>query len=95
MRHISCFTTFIALQRKRSVGFALENEDTTPIPIPSSLFKKLEQKIKGTSFVSVPNYVTFVLRETIAETEQQHKETFSKEEEEKVKDRLRALGYIE
>jgi len=83
------------VHRKPPVGLALENEDTTSIPIPSSLFKKLEQKIKGTSFVSVPSYVTFVLRETIAETEQQHKETFSKEEEEKVNDRLRALGYIE
>jgi len=73
----------------------LENEDTTSIPIPSSLFKKLEQKIKGTSFASVASYVTFVLRETIVETEQQHKENFSKEDEEKVKDRLRSLGYIE
>jgi len=73
----------------------LENEDTTSILIPSSLFKKLEQKIKGTNFASVASYATFVLRESIVETEQQNKETFTKEEEEKVKDRLRSLGYIE
>jgi len=73
----------------------LENDDTTSILIPSSLFKKLEQKIKGTNFASVASYATFVLRESIVETEQHHKETFSKEEEEKVKDRLRSLGYIE
>jgi len=75
--------------------FALEKEDTASIQIPNSLFKKLEEKIKGTSFVSVSNYVTFLLREIMAETEQRHKEPFSKEEEEKVTDRLRALGYIE
>jgi Arc/MetJ-type ribon-helix-helix transcriptional regulator len=75
--------------------FALEKEDTTSIQIPNSLYRKLEEKIKGTSFVSVSSYVTFLIRETMAETEQRQKEPFSKEEEEKVKDRLRALGYIE
>jgi len=73
----------------------LETDDTTPILIPSSLFKKLEQKIKGTNFASVASYATFVLHESIVETGEQHKEIFSKEEEEKVKDRLRSLGYIE
>ena len=77
------------------IEFALEKEDTASIQIPNSLFKKLEEKIKGTSFVSVSDYVTFLVRETMVETEALHKETFSKEEEEKVKDRLRALGYIE
>lgn len=59
------------------------------VSIPTPLFKKVEERIKGTRFTSVSSYVTYVLREIVAE------EPFSKEDEEKVKARLRALGYIE
>ena len=44
------------------------------------------------------SYVTYVLREIIAEEERQDDKDdspFSKEDEERVKDRLRALGYID
>jgi len=44
----------------------------------------------------VSDYVTFVLREVIASIEEEEKEeVFTKEEEEKIKERLRALGYID
>jgi len=72
----------------------MEEENTTPVSIPTSLFRQVEEKIKGTSFSSVSSYVTYLLRETIAETKEQTKQAFSKEEEEKVQERLRALGYI-
>jgi len=78
-----------------AIGSALVKEDTTAVQIPTSLFKRLEENMKMTSFTSVSSYVTFLLRGAIAETVQQQKETFSKEDEDKVKDRLRALGYIE
>jgi Arc/MetJ-type ribon-helix-helix transcriptional regulator len=68
----------------------------TSVSIPKSLFKKIEKRIKNTGFASVSEYVTYVLREVIASLEEEKKKNvFTKEEEEKIKERLRALGYIE
>ncbi|MBC7349777.1 MAG: CopG family transcriptional regulator [Candidatus Aminicenantes bacterium] len=69
-------------------------KEFTPVSIPTSLYKKIEEKIKGTEFSSVSSYVTKVLRESLARTEE-NKEVFSPEEEEKIKERLKALGYID
>ncbi|ADD08042.1 hypothetical protein [Candidatus Aciduliprofundum boonei] len=66
----------------------------TTVSIPTPLFKKIEERIKGTGFTSVSSYVTYVLREIIAEDEESE-EAFSKEDEERVKERLRALGYLD
>ncbi len=72
-----------------------ENEKNyETIHIPTTLYKKIEERIKGTGFASVSSYVTYVLREIIAEDEEEE-EKFSKEDEERVKERLRALGYLE
>jgi len=67
----------------------------TTVSIPTLLFKKVEERIKGTGFTSVSGYVTYVLREIVAEEEEKTEEAFSKEDEERVKARLRALGYID
>jgi Arc/MetJ-type ribon-helix-helix transcriptional regulator len=68
----------------------------TTVSLPIPLFRKIEEKIKDTGFTSVSSYVTYVLREIIAnEDEKTNDEPFSKDDEEKVKDRLRALGYLE
>ncbi|KXB02458.1 CopG family transcriptional regulator [candidate division MSBL1 archaeon SCGC-AAA261F17] len=61
------------------------------VSIPPELFKKIKERIKGTGFDSVSEYVTYVLREVVEEEEE---EEFSEEDEEKVKERLRALGYL-
>jgi len=66
----------------------------TTVSIPTPLFKKVEERIKGTGFTSVSSYVTYVLREIVAEEEEEAKEPFTKADEERVKARLRALGYI-
>jgi Arc/MetJ-type ribon-helix-helix transcriptional regulator len=66
----------------------------TTVSIPTPLFKKVEERIKGTGFTSVSSYVTYVLREIIAE-EKDEVEPFTKEDEERVKERLRALGYLD
>ncbi len=65
----------------------------TTVSIPTPLFKKVEERIKDTGFTSVSSYVAYVLREIIAEEEEE--EPFSKEDKERVKERLRALGYID
>ncbi len=71
-----------------------EEKKFTTVSIPTPLFKKVEERIKGTGFTSVSSYVAYVLREVISE-EEDELEPFSKEDEERVKDRLRALGYLD
>jgi len=69
-------------------------KEFTNVSIPTSLHKKIEEKIKGSEFPSVSEYITKVLRGNFSE-EQTNQEVFSKEDEEKVKKRLKALGYID
>jgi len=71
----------------------MEKEFTT-ISIPTSLYKKIELAIKGTEVSSVSSYIAKVLREALSRGEAKQ-DVFSKEDEEKVKERLKALGYID
>lgn len=71
----------------------MEKEFTT-ISIPTSLYKKIEEKIKNSEITSVASYVTKVLRESLSK-EEDTQQPLSKEDEEKVKERLKALGYID
>jgi Arc/MetJ-type ribon-helix-helix transcriptional regulator len=64
------------------------------IEIPESLFERLMVRIEGTDFQSVSDYVVNVLREKLATEEKQEPARYTKEEEEKIKDRLKALGYL-
>jgi Arc/MetJ-type ribon-helix-helix transcriptional regulator len=65
----------------------------TTVSLPTPLFEKIQAKIKGTGFTSVSDYVTYVLREILAHSSDQ--EAFNEEDEKKVKDRLRSLGYLD
>ena len=69
----------------------------TTVSIPKPLAEKIKERMKGTGFSSVSSYVTYVLRQVLSsiEAEERSKQAFSKEEEEKVKQRLRDLGYID
>ena len=71
--------------------------DYTTVSIPKILAKKVKERMKGTGFSSVSSYVTYILRQVLSsiEEEEHSKEAFTKEEEEKVKKRLRDLGYID
>lgn len=60
------------------------------IGIPGDLYRKIEEKIEGTSFSSVEEYVV-----TKLESEFPSEPVYTKEEEELIKERLRKLGYIE
>lgn len=66
----------------------------TKVSIPASLHKKIEKKIKGSKIRSVSDYITKVLRKNLAE-EEKAQENLSKEDEEKVKEKLKALGYLD
>jgi hypothetical protein len=67
-----------------------EDSERASISIPRSLYRKIEEKIAGTSFSSVEEYVVSKL-----ENEFPAEPVYSKEEEEMIRERLRRLGYIE
>ncbi len=60
------------------------------IRVPKDLYEKIEEKISGTSFSSVEEYVVSKL-----ESEFPTEPVYTKEEEELIRERLRKLGYIE
>lgn len=69
-------------------------KEFTDVSIPTSLYKKIEEKIKGSEITSVSSYVAKVLRENLSK-EEAAQEALTKEDQEKVKKRLKALGYID
>jgi len=69
------------------------DEEMKNVPIPASLYRRIEEKIKSSNIPSVSSYVTKVLREALAKEEGE--QVLSKEDEEKVKERLKALGYLD
>jgi len=75
---------------------AKEEEKGKPktVSIPADLFKEIEDRIKGGPFGSVSEYVTYALREAITDEEEKEEEQPTEEDEKKVKERLRALGYL-
>lgn len=75
----------------------MSTNDITTVSIPSPLAEKLRKRIEGTGFKSLSSYVTYILRQVVSgiEMDEQKKEAFSEQDEQKVKDRLRGLGYLE
>ena len=75
----------------------MENRITT-ISIPKELAEKVKARIEGTGFHSVSSYVTYILRQVLsghAEAGAGKRDAFSEEDEKKVKERLRSLGYLD
>jgi Arc/MetJ-type ribon-helix-helix transcriptional regulator len=74
----------------------MQDKKYTTISIPTPLADKIKKRIEGTGFNSLSSYVTYILRQVISSIEQdEHDVEFSKEDEEKIKNRLRNLGYID
>ena len=69
------------------------SEETVDVKIPKSIAGKIEKRMKGTEFGSLSDYVTYVLGEVISGGEEE--KTVSEEDEEKVRERLKALGYLD
>ena len=74
----------------------MDNKYTT-VSLPQPLAEKLKARMEGTGFTSLSSYVTYILRQVVSsiEDEEGPKEAFSKEDEERVKNRLKALGYLD
>ena len=64
------------------------------IESPATLYRRIEEKIVDTGFSDVNEYIIYVLREVLAEDEADEEE-LSEEDVEKIKNRLRSLGYLE
>jgi hypothetical protein len=73
----------IALPKERR-ALPAERRDYVTLSIPRELYEKAENAIKGTGFRSVTEYAIFVLRESLL-----------LKAGESVRDRLKALGYID
>jgi Arc/MetJ-type ribon-helix-helix transcriptional regulator len=65
------------------------------ITIPINLADKLKKRIENTNFNSISSYITYIMGEVLLNLEKKEKEnTFSEYSEEKVKKRLKDLGYL-
>jgi Arc/MetJ-type ribon-helix-helix transcriptional regulator len=88
-------TPSVGLEKRGGLVYNfLMDKEFTNVPIPASLHKKIEEFIKGTEFRSVSSYAAKVLRESLSKGEGAA-DVLGKDEEEKVKERLKALGYID
>ncbi len=68
------------------------------VKIPVPLYNRIEKRLPKTEFKSVSEYVTFLIRETLENIENDENSTkkdFTPEEEKEIEKRLRNLGYID
>ena len=70
------------------------DKDMTSVSLPADLVKRLEEKMKETEFQSVGDYIAKLLEDAVP-AEAADAEGMSEEDEEKVKERLKALGYMD
>lgn len=67
----------------------------TSVSIPIKLFDYVKEQIKGTGFTSASSYVAYILRQVIIESEETGEMPFTRDDAEKIRKRLKALGYLE
>lgn len=70
------------------------DKETKTISIPVSLVNEIEKKLKDSTFESVEDYVVDILSKNLG-IESKPETSFSEDDEEKVKARLKALGYMD
>jgi len=64
------------------------------IKIPRPLYDKIGRVIEGAGYNSVTDFVVYVMRDLMSSHADAEKGTFSPEEMDKVKERLKNLGYL-
>lgn len=69
-------------------------KETKTVAIPISLINEIEKKLKDSSFKSVEDYVADVLSRDLG-VESEPESSFTEDDEEKVRARLKALGYMD
>jgi len=71
-----------------------EQVEKKAIYVPAEMYDRIKERAEATNFGSIEEYVTFVLSEVLKE-EAEEEVTLDRNQEEEVKKRLRALGYLE
>ena len=69
----------------------MKDEDSVSISIPRKLFERICQEINNTNPKAVSKYITYILNKELTT---QQKRVSSEEDKDKVKERLRELGYF-
>jgi len=67
-------------------------EPTKAVLLSNDLYEKIQERVTNTEFNSVDEYVIFVMEEVLKDEEDQ---ALSKEDEEEIKKKLKAFGYLE
>lgn len=70
------------------------------VDVPKEIEEKLQKRVDSTDeFDSVQAYVEYILKQVVERLAEENKDdeqpAFSEEDEEKVKERLRSLGYLD
>lgn len=71
----------------------MKEEQSVLISIPKELLRKLEKKAEAIGTNPVDKLIIDTLSQLVSDTEEKE-EMYSEEDEEKIKERLRGLGYI-
>lgn len=72
----------------------MSTDESKAVYLSANLYGRIEERLSNAGFGSVDEYVSFVLEEVLKDDEEDTV-AFTKEEEEEVKNRLRALGYLD
>jgi len=70
------------------------DKEYTPVEIPTDLYKQIEEKISNSDISSVADFITTLLKEKLS-NDQAETDSLSSDDEEKIKERLKALGYMD
>jgi Arc/MetJ-type ribon-helix-helix transcriptional regulator len=71
------------------------NEDKVKVHLKKNLYERIKKEVEKSqgAFTSVEEYLEYVIEELLKDNN--INQVYSKEDEEKIKERLRLLGYIE
>ncbi len=70
--------------------------DKVKVDIRKDIYDRIAKRVEVTEFETVGEYVDYVLEEVLSQVEEEEEEqVYSKEDEDKVKEKLRSLGYLD
>lgn len=78
---------------KQVVERSSSTDDVNTISIPNELANRIRDKIAGSGFTSLSNYVIYILRQTVYGFNVNQKKETTLEKDKIIKDRLKDLGY--
>jgi Arc/MetJ-type ribon-helix-helix transcriptional regulator len=69
--------------------------ESVPIEIPEHIADQIDERVSKSSFDDRSSYVTYILEEVIYRIDQEDSLDLDNIDQEKVENRLEALGYVE